>query len=93
MARFRQKPLTIDAMQFDGKNATEIYRWASDLIGPDADVPIVEPLGSPLVIKTLEGDKAAMPGDFIICDGYKQLFVRKPELFAKTYEAVNSPEV
>lgn len=44
----------------------------------------------PMVIKTLEGDMYADPGDWIITGVNGETYPCKPDIFEKTYEAVES---
>lgn len=42
-----------------------------------------------LIIKTLEGDMKASPGDWIITGVNGEQYPCKPDVFAKTYQKVN----
>ena len=46
-------------------------------------------IGPHIVIHTLEGDHAALPGDFIIQGVQGEFYPCKPDIFAATYEAVS----
>ena len=84
MAKFRKKPVVIEAIQFEG--------------GIPSVVKIVEELGIPedrynfrngkFYIHTLEGTHIANVGDWIIKGVKGEFYPIKPDIFEKTYEAV-----
>lgn len=85
MAKYRKKPVVIDACLFDGN------------IRSIDDFPISEvgkfKLGSEngqyyLIIPTLEGDMKALPGDWVIKGVNGEFYPIKSEIFFKTYEKV-----
>ena len=87
MAKYRKKPVIIDACLFDGN------------IRSIDDFPISEvgkfKLGSEngqyyLIIPTLEGDMKALPGDWIIKGVNGEYYPCKPDVFEKTYDVVES---
>ncbi|MGW7350964.1 hypothetical protein [Streptomyces sp. NPDC054784] len=96
MARYRKKPIEIDAMQWDGtaSGATPIIDWilSSDSTATyrcsnpercaehDGDTP------HSIVIRTLEGDMSATVGDWIIRGVQGEFYPCKPDIFAATYE-------
>ena len=80
--KFRKKPVIVEAMQFDGRNATEIGRWA----GTDWEDDF---LGQSMSIVTLEGTMTASPGDWIIKGIRREFYPCKPDIFEATYEAVD----
>lgn len=55
--KYRKKPVIIEAIQWTGKNLSEIDNFMSGT---------VENKGATLVIHTLEGDMEASIGDYII---------------------------
>lgn len=99
MPKFRKKPVVIDAMQFvrHGEH-TNLLEW---LAGHGLSVGVM-PMGAwwrqcvtgpgredfewRLVIKTLEGDIEASPGDWIIRGVEGEFYPCKPSIFAGTYE-------
>lgn len=95
MAQFRKKPVVIEAMEFRGPvwqgDAAINYMvlfddWLSSKV---TDAP-VKYRGAELVVSTLEGEMTASPGDWIICGVKGELYPCKPDIFAATYEAVES---
>lgn len=81
MAKYRKKPVVIEAKQWTGANYTEIDIFMQG--GRDYNF-----LGESLIIKTLEGDHRADLGDFIIKGVHGEFYPCKPDIFEKTYEKV-----
>jgi hypothetical protein len=99
MAKFKKKPVVIDAVRFNGVNQSEILdfypaaffstegstrRSFSDE-QPDQSLPIVE-------IRTLEGTMVANVGDWIIRGVKGEYYPCKPDIFKATYEPLPMPE-
>lgn len=82
--KFRKKPVVIEAVQWNGNNDMEIqefirngnWHW------------VAEDDGINLYIPTLEGKMKANVGDFIIKGVSGEFYPCKPDIFEKTYEAV-----
>ena len=90
MARYRKKPVVIEAFRWTGgPDQVEDPEWIVEAI-VRGDVHFVAgPIGVPgsqLIIRTLEGDMCANPGDFIIRGVKGELYPCKPDIFAATYE-------
>ena len=77
--KYRKKPVIIEAIQWTGKNLSEIDNFMGGL---------VENKGTTLVIYTLEGDMEASIGDYIIKGVNGEFYPCKPDIFDKTYEEV-----
>jgi hypothetical protein len=81
---FRKKPVVIEATQFLGGNAGEIYDWMKTnqqnrrLISVDDDVR--------MKIETLEGDMWAAQNDWIIKGVKGEFYPCRPDIFEQTYE-------
>jgi hypothetical protein len=98
MAKYRKKPVVIEAVRFTGETLAE--RGNSDsttLALPDGVVPLaigagVCACGASLerhgAVATLEGRMKACPGDWIITGVKGERYPCKPDIFAATYEAV-----
>jgi len=84
MPRYRKKPVVIDAWLL--RNGEQDGDLAYAVI--EGRLRYVED-GSAL-IKTLEGTMQAFPGDYIIRGVNGELYPCKPDIFAKTYEAVHA---
>lgn len=79
MAKYRKKPVVIDAIQFTGDNDIEIMNLFSGKINRGEHC---------LHIHTLEGVMRAEVGDWIIKGVAGELYPCKPDIFEKTYEKV-----
>lgn len=91
MARYRKKPVEIEAIQYTGNNNFEIRNWSNDIVYPS---PVLEPdeenpSGSYLQIKTLEGIMTAIPGDYIIKGVKGEFYPCKPDIFELTYDKID----
>jgi len=84
MAKFRKKPIVIEAVCWDGTEPVrgELNRWVSGnvLCWSSDDAPC---------LKTLEGTMRAEIGDWIIKGVKGEFYPCKPDIFAATYEPVN----
>lgn len=87
MKQYRKKPVTIEAVQFDGLNPTEI----KDFVGENCEVEIydneVTPPVARIVIHTLEGDMEVSEGDYVIKGVKGEFYPCKPDIFQQTYES------
>ena len=77
--KFRKKPVTIEAIQWTGKNLSEIDNFVGGSIANKSTI---------LIIHTLEGDMEASMGDYIIKGINGEFYPCKPDIFAKTYDEV-----
>ena len=82
--KYRKKPVIIEAVKTletinKIRNHEEVPKWFDDRI---------EIVGNHAVIKTLEGEMIANEDDYIICGVNEELYPCKPDIFEKTYEAV-----
>jgi len=86
--KFRKKPIVIEAFQWDGRWITDANpAWISYAMNRgDAAVHSDGEGPNLLVIRTLEGDMRANPGDWIIRGVKGELYPCKPDIFAATYE-------
>jgi hypothetical protein len=80
-AKYRKRPVVIEAIQFDGKNWDEVQ-----LAFPAMDT-ITTPCGQRRIC-TLEGDHDVTTGDFIIQGVKGEYYPCKPDIFDATYEKV-----
>jgi len=81
MARYRKKPVVIEAWPFDGSWAS-----ASPIVQMSPDIAWSDYSGGRISIDTLEGRMEAMPGDWIIRGVKGEFYPCKPDIFAATYE-------
>lgn len=86
--RFRKRPLVIEAVQFTGSNLFECLRF----MGESEDVVNNLELHATdrPIIHTPEGDMNTSPGDWIIRGVHGEFYPCKPDVFAATYEKVDS---
>lgn len=88
MARFRKKPVIIEAFRWTGgPDQTEDPVWIVDAINR-GDVYYQGGDEPYLTIETLEGKMRASIGDWIIQGVSGEIYPCKPDIFNKTYEAV-----
>lgn len=79
-AKYRKKPVVIEALQFTRHNGTEV----SAFIGENEIYGTCDFFE----IETLEGEIYASPGDFIIKGVQGEFYPCKPDIFLATYDAV-----
>lgn len=84
--KFRKRPVVIDAVQWKGYNVKECVNHCESIIFnhfPNATI---------LMIPTLEGNMSCEIDDWIIRGVNGEFYPCKPDVFEKTYEAVNEKE-
>ena len=79
--KYRKKPVVIDVIQWTGDNWDEIKHFTPESVTLDCGT-------RNLKIPTLEGDHAAIPGDYIIKGVAGEFYPCKPDIFEQTYELV-----
>lgn len=94
--RYTKKPVTIEAVQFDGEpgTATAIIEWISagrgtatltcDYLDDDQKCPGAE--RHHISVRTLEGDMKASPGWWIIRGLVGEFYPCDPDVFARSYD-------
>lgn len=89
--QYRKKPVVIEAIQWNGANLEELKNF----VGSSLYWGTVTLYGFTnneqmlcVIIHTLEGDHEVKVGDYIIKGVQGEFYPCKPEIFAKTYEAV-----
>lgn len=85
MAKYRKKPVVIEAIQWNGSNINEI----TEFVGKSLiyDVRGFKPYIS-IRIKTLKGEMRVSENDFIIKGINGEFYSCNPDIFEKTYERV-----
>ncbi len=83
MAKYRKKPVVIDAVQYNGTNKKEIFDFVGSDISIDLETAIME-------IHTLEGNMIASKGDWIIKGVANEFYPCRADIFDATYEAVEN---
>lgn len=91
MAKYRKKPVVIEAFRWTGDHEQiEEPNWIIEAIKNGtiwfnhAGTEYVN-----MVIKTLEGDHIASRGDYIIKGVQGELYPCKPDIFEQTYDPVD----
>lgn len=87
MAKFRKKPVEIEAIQWNGENIAEIKMFM------DENEPVYmsgySNADKIIGIQTLEGLMVANINDWIIKGIKGEFYPCKPDIFEQTYEALN----
>jgi hypothetical protein len=79
MAKYRKKPVVIDAIQYNGNNLAKCLNFLDGNYIFD---------NHSLKITTLEGDMVVSTDDYIIKGVNGEFYPCKPDIFNKTYEIV-----
>ncbi len=82
MAKYRKKPVVIEAVQYTGDNYADILEFIGEKSGHWQEE------GNKIVIYTLEGKHDANVNDFIIRGVKNEFYPCKPDIFELTYEKV-----
>ena len=98
-AKFRKKPVVIEAMQLTARSREDVSCWVNG--GPSgSDITqglkawFYESNGDgELYIETLEGVMKATEGDFIIKGVKGEFYPCKPDIFAATYDLESTYEI
>lgn len=86
MMKYRKKPVVIEALRLPALNEEATPEFVDELHDFLGDQPWESDRAGALVIRTLEGDMRADPGDWIIRGVAGELYPCKPNIFAATYE-------
>lgn len=81
MAKYRKKPVVVEAVQFFDDSVCAI----ANIMG-EARVSYKDPSHPVMLIETLEGIMRADVGDYIIKGVNGEFYPCKPDIFEKTYE-------
>jgi hypothetical protein len=94
MAKYRKKPVVIEAVQWTGDNFKKIQEMLKEadekrviMPHPNEDKEVQS-----LLIVTLEGEMRADKGDYIIKGVKGEIYPCKPDIFEKTYEPVEEDD-
>ena len=86
MAKYRKKPVVIEAVQWNGEPILyNVPKWLSNAqnIGKIKFIS-----DDKAIIQTLEGDMIVNSGDYIIKGVQGEIYPCKPDIFQATYEKV-----
>lgn len=90
MPQYRKKPVVIEAVQWKGEALSDSKELRSFLFsGKDTPYSISQYEDDVLVVRTLEGEMLAKPGDWIIRGVAGELYPCKPEIFEATYQPMD----
>ena len=82
MARYRKKPVVIEAFQWKPFGSPKLNGYIPNwFVSSNFDTD-----GDDLLIRTLEGKMRASPDDWIIRGVKGEIYPCKPDIFATTYE-------
>lgn len=84
MAKYRKKPVVIDAVKYDPEDVESI-KVLSEFLNDCQGWKMVE---TGISLPTLEGETIASFGDFIIRGVKGEFYACKPDIFELTYEPV-----
>jgi len=90
MAKYRKKPVVIEAIQYKLENWIDICRFIpipDILYIPESERNKDKPI---LRIRTLEGEHLVSYGDYIVKGVKGEYYAVKPDIFEKTYEEVSN---
>lgn len=82
MAKYRKKPVVIEAVRWTGKNFDEVAELGDDVFVSYGTE------NAHLEIKTLEGRMTASLGDWVIRGIKGEVYPCKDDIFRATYEEV-----
>ena len=87
MAKFRKKPVVIEAVRWFGGKISETPLWISEALNKNMNEEgAIMRFGDEVRIATLEGEMTASDGDWLIQGVSGEIYPCKPDIFAKTYE-------
>lgn len=92
MAKFKSKPVVIEAWQWNGENATQWPKWLYDW---EHNNEVCSLHAGNLLIPTLEGRVRVSVGDWVIRGTEGELYPCKDSVFKTKYEPVdgdNAPD-
>lgn len=93
MAKYRKKPVTIEAYQYEGDFVSSGNWTAPDWVNEayNNGILVYKEVGNTppeLYVKTIEGDMKCNYKDYIIKGVKGELYPCKPDIFEETYEQV-----
>jgi hypothetical protein len=79
MARYRKKPVEVEAILWTGDNIAEVKEFVQQYVSE---------VGGNIYIHTLEGNMQAVPGSYIIRGVQGEYYPCDGEIFHMTYEEI-----
>jgi hypothetical protein len=92
MAKFRKKPVVVEARKFETNNEPDSVNINGLVLWMNQGSPIMRAWhnGTDIYIETLEGQMKATVGDWIVRGISGEFYSVKPDIFAATYEPVEA---
>lgn len=93
MAKFKKKPVVIDALHWTGDNGSELLEWIASHGENTSGTEVGVEFGdiTNVTIKTKEGVMRAPPGHWILRGIAGEYYTCAPEIFSATYESDAAP--
>lgn len=88
MAKYRKRPVVIEAVEFDGENFEEVISFLAGRPCPKGSSVKRDTENNAMFISTLEGEMRADAGDYIIVGVKGEIYPCKPDIFESTYNPV-----
>jgi len=88
MAKYRKKPIVIEAVKWDGSK--EVWDTIAAWTDEKAWHTNGSAYGASIVIPTLEGEMRGAQGDYIIKGIQGEIYPCKPDIFHATYDEVTT---
>ena len=86
----KKKPVIVEYVQWTGENVSEIMSFCGSAAHDIYQINLANmPVEYSLIIKTLEGNMRAEPGDYIIKGVHGEFYPCKPDVFKETYEIID----
>jgi hypothetical protein len=84
--KWKKKPVVVEAFEWTGSTAVlpDRLNWLHIAL----NTKLIVYCGKNLMIRTLEGQMTAQPGDFVIQGIAGEIYPCKPDIFKKTYDKV-----
>jgi hypothetical protein len=91
MAKYRKKPVVIEAIQYTGNNIVEIIKFMQERANGDKSRYLrYNTKKGEYFIPTLEGEYKLTEGDYVICGIKGEFYPCKQDIFEQTYEKADS---
>lgn len=84
MAKFRKKPVAVEARRIEDGNIEEMVEWANAM----RIAPVARHDGTGIFIKTPQGEIQADVGAWIVRSVLEEIYPIRDDVFRATYEAV-----
>lgn len=89
MAKFRKKPIVIEAVRWEKGQISELPMWIRTALNKNPkEEGCIMRVGNEVIVFTLEGEMTTSDGDYIIQGVNGEIYPCKPDIFEKTYEVV-----